>query len=160
MMVKMVDPVDSKKNNENDRFRGSLETNLSVDNKMVAPKGTTVFGRLITAQAASSGQAAQLELDLTDIVINGQTYSLSTSSKQMEGESSGGGEAGRGAGKGAAVGTLTGGLSGVVRGAGIGAIAGNIVGGTTHGEQVNVSAGALVEFNLEHPVSLPATDTK
>src|SRR5579864_6778240 len=112
MMVKMVDPVDSKKNNENDRFRGSLEANLSVDNKMVAPKGTTVFGRLITAQAASSGQAAQLELDLTDIVINGQTYSLSTSSKQVEGESSGGGEAGRGAGKGAAVGTLTGGLSG------------------------------------------------
>jgi hypothetical protein len=156
MMVRMVDPVDSKKNNENDRFKGTLEANLSVDNKVVAPKGTTVFGRLITAQAASSGQAAQLELDLTDIMIDGEMYSLSTSSKQLEGEGSGGGETGRGAGKGAAVGTVTGGLSGAVRGAGIGAIAGNIVGGTTHGEQVNVAAGALVEFTLEHPVSLPA----
>ena len=160
MMVKMVDPVDSKKNNENDRFRGTLEANLTVDNNVIAPKGTTVFGRLITAQAASSGQAAQLELDLTDIMIDGQMYSLATSSKQMEGESAGGGEAGRGAGTGAAVGTLTGGLSGAVRGAGLGAIAGNIVGGTTHGEQVNVSAGALVEFTLEHPVSLPAPHNK
>jgi hypothetical protein len=160
MMVRMVDPVDSQKSNENDRFKGTLEANLSVDNKVVAPKGTTVFGRLITAQAASSGQAAQLELDLTDIMIDGQMYSLSTSSKQLEGERSGGGETGRGAGKGAAVGTVTGGLSGAVRGAGIGAIAGNIIGGTTHGEQVNVAAGALVEFTLEHPVSLPAAHAK
>jgi hypothetical protein len=156
MMVKMIDPVDSKKNNENDRFRGSLETNLSVNSQVVAPKGTTVFGRLITAQAASSGQAAQLELDLTDIVIDGQTYSLTTSSKQVEGESAGGGETGRGAGKGAAIGTVTGGLSGAVRGAGVGAIAGSIVGGSTSGPEVNVSAGALVEFTLKHPVSLPA----
>ncbi len=160
MMVKMIDPVDSKKNNENDRFRGSLEANLSVGNEVVAPKGTTVFGRLVTAQAASSGQRAQLEFDLTDIMIDGQMYSLATSSKQMQGEDAGGGQTGRGAGKGAAIGTVAGGFSGAVRGAGVGAIAGNIAGGTTHGEQVNVPAGALVEFTLEHPVSLPAAQTK
>jgi hypothetical protein len=156
MMVKMIDPVDSKKNNENDRFRGTLEANLTVDNNVIAPKGTTVFGRLVTAQAASSGQAAQLEFDLTDIMIDGQTYSLATSSKQVQGEAAGGGETGRGAGKGAAIGTVAGGFSGAVRGAGIGAVAGSIAGGNTHGEQVNVPAGALVEFTLEHPVSLPA----
>ena len=90
MMVKMVDSVDSERNQANDRFRGSLEANLMAGDVVVAPKGTTVFGRLLTADSAGRS-GGQLEFDLTDIVINGQTYSLSTTSNQAQGGTSSGG---------------------------------------------------------------------
>jgi hypothetical protein len=153
MMVKMVDSVDSERNQVNDRFRGSLEANLMAGDVVVAPKGTTVFGRLLTADSAGRS-GGQLEFDLTDIVINGQTYSLSTTSNQAQGGTGSGGT-GTGARTGAAVGALTGGIGGAVRGAGTGAIVGTAAGGSTSGERVNIPAGTLVEFNLDHPVSLP-----
>ena len=153
IMVKMVDSVDSERNQANDRFRGSLEANLMAGDVVVAPKGSTVFGRLLTADSAGRS-GGQLEFDLTDIVINGQTYSLSTTSNQAQGGTSSGGT-GTGARTGAAVGALAGGIGGAVRGAGTGAIVGTAAGGSTSGERVNIPAGTLVEFNLDHPVSLP-----
>jgi hypothetical protein len=53
---------------------------------VVAAKGTTVFGRLLRAESATGRSGGQLEFDLTDIVINGQTHSLSTSSNQAQGQ--------------------------------------------------------------------------
>jgi len=100
LMVKMVDSVDSERNQANDRFRGSLEANLMAGDVVVAPKGTTVFGRLLTADSAGRS-GGQLEFDLTDIVINGQTYSLSTTSNQAQGGTGSGGT-GTGARTGAA----------------------------------------------------------
>ena len=153
LMVKMVDSVDSERNQANDRFRGSLEANLMAGDVVVAPQGTTVFGRLLTADSAGRS-GGQLEFDLTDIVINGQTYSLSTTSNQAQGGTSSGGT-GTGARTGAAVGALAGGIGGAVRGAGTGAIVGTAAGGSTSGERVNIPTGTLVEFHLDHPVSLP-----
>lgn len=154
LMVRMVDAVDSETSQPDQRFRGSLEANLMAGDVLVAPKGATVFGRLLTAESASGRSGGQLEFDLTDIVINGQTYSLSTSSNQAQGQGSSS-QAGTGATAGGAVGAITGGLGGAIRGAGAGAVAGHVSGGNTRGEKVKVPAGALVEFNLDHPVSLP-----
>jgi len=153
-MVKMLDAVDSETSQPDQRFRGTLEANLMAGDVVVAPKGTTVFGRLLRAEAAAGGSGGQLEFDLTDIVINGQTYSLATSSNQAQGQGSGS-QAGTGASAGAAVGAISGGLGGAIRGAGAGAVAGHVSGGNTRGETVKLPAGTLVEFNLEHPVSLP-----
>ena len=160
MMVRMIDPVDSDRNRENDRFRGSLEANLIVGNVVVAPKGTTVFGRLVSASSAGRRSGGELELDLTDIVIDGQMHSLATSSHQVQGEGSGGeaaSQTARGAGTGAAIGAMAGGASGMGIGAGAGAVAGKISSGNTRGERVNVPANTMVEFTLEHPVQLPVT---
>jgi hypothetical protein len=154
LMVKMIDAVDSDKSQPNDRFRGSLEAPLMAGDTIVAPKGTTVFGRLLTAESSGRGSGGQLEFDLTDIMINGQMHSLATSSNQAEGQSPSG-QTGTGAKTGAAVGAVTGGLGGAMRGAGAGAVAGAISGGTTSGQRVSVPAGTLVEFTLDHPVSLP-----
>ncbi len=157
MMVKMIDAVDSETSNASDRFRGVLEANLMAGNVLVAPKGTTVFGRLITAESAGRTAGGQLELDITDIMINGQMHSLMTTSSQMQGENSRStaGQAARGAGTGAAAGAVVGGGSLASFGARAGAIAGGVSGGTTRGEKVKVPAGSLVEFSLAHPVSLP-----
>jgi hypothetical protein len=155
MMVKMIDPVDSETSRPNDRFRGALEANLMAGNVLVAPKGTTVFGRLLSAESAGRTAGGQLELDITEIVIDGTSHSLRTSSNQVQGQEgeSTASQTARGAGTGAAVGAVVG--TGVGFGARAGAIAGNVAGGSTRGEKVKVPAGALVEFTLDHPVSLP-----
>lgn len=157
MMVKMIDAVNSETSNATDRFRGTLEANLMAGNVLVAPKGTMVYGRLITAESAGRTAGGQLELDITDIMINGQMHSLMTTSSQMQGENSQStaGQAARGAGTGAAVGAVVGGGSLAGFGARAGAIAGGVSGGTTRGEKVKVPAGSLVEFSLAYPVSLP-----
>ena len=156
-MVKMIDAVDSEKSHPDQRFRGSLEANLMAGDVVVALKGTTVFGRLIAVESAGARSGGRLEFDLTDIMINGDTYSLATSSNEVQGEGSGG-QAGTGAKAGAAVGTVAGGVSGAVRGAGAGAVAGHVSSGNAQGETVKVPAGTLVEFTLEYPVSLPVTE--
>jgi hypothetical protein len=156
IMVTMVDAVDSDRSQPDQRFRGTLAANLMAGDTLVAPKGTTVFGRLITAQSSGARSGGQLEFDLTDIMVNGQMFSLATSSNQLEGQS-GSNQSGTGAKVGAAAGALAGGIGGAIGGAGIGAIAGKASSGNTHGEKVKVPAGALVEFTLEHPVSLPVT---
>src|SRR6185369_13107262 len=43
IMVRTVDAVDSETSQPDQRFRGTLETNLTADGVVVAPKGTTVF---------------------------------------------------------------------------------------------------------------------
>jgi hypothetical protein len=154
LMVRTVDAVDSETSQPDQRFRGSLEANLMADGVVVAPKGTTVFGRLISAQSANSRSGGQLEFDLTDIVINGETHSLATTSNEVQGQGSEN-RSGTGARTGAAVGAVTGGVSGAIRGAGAGAVAGKVSSGNTHGEKVTIPAGSLVEFSLDHPVTLP-----
>jgi hypothetical protein len=154
LMVKMTDSVNSETSQPGQRFRGTLETNLTADGALVAPKGTTVFGRLLSAESAGSRSGGLLEFDLTDIEINGQTYSLATSANQAQGASAETG-AGTGARAGAAVGALAGGIGGAVRGAGAGAVAGKVSSGNARGEKVSLPEGTLVEFSLEHPVTLP-----
>jgi hypothetical protein len=157
IMVRMVDAVDSETSQPDQRFRGALETNLMAGDLVVAPKGATVFGRLLAAESAGSRAGGQLEFDLTDIMIDGQTHSLATSSNQVQGQGASGPTASGGAKTGAAVGAVTGGMGGAIRGAGAGAVAGQVSGANTQGEKVKVPAGTLVEFTLDHPVSLPVT---
>jgi hypothetical protein len=154
LVVRMRDSVNSETSQPNQRFRGTLETNLTSDGEVVAPKGTTVFGRLLEAQSAGARSGGVLEFDLTDIQINGQTYSLATSSNQATGAGAATGT-GTGARAGAAVGAITGGVGGAVRGAGAGAVAGKVTSGNARGEKVNIPEGTLVEFSLENPVTLP-----
>ena len=154
IMVRTADAVDSEKSQPDQRFRGSLETDLTAGDVVVAPKGTTVFGRLIAAESAGSRSGGRLEFDLTDIEINGKTYSLATSSNEVQGQNPDS-QSGTGAKAGAAVGGVAGGISGAIRGAGVGAVASKVSQGNAQGETVKIPAGTLVEFTLDHPVSLP-----
>jgi hypothetical protein len=156
IMVRTVDAVDSETSQPDQRFRGSLEANPTANGVTVAPKGTPVFTRLINAQSANGRSGGHLEFEFTDIVINGQTYSLATSSNQAQGEGAGS-QTGTGARTGAAIGAITGGVGGAIRGAGAGAVAGKVSAGNAQGEKVKLPAGTLVEFSLENPVSLPVS---
>jgi hypothetical protein len=75
ILIRTADAIDSSKQKTGFRFTANLETNLQAENTVVAPRGSTVYGRL--AQASSAGRmsgSSELTLELTDIVINGTAY--------------------------------------------------------------------------------------
>jgi hypothetical protein len=153
--------VDSSKQRVGYRFTANLETNLQANDVVVAPRGTTVYGRLANAKSAGrmSG-GAELTLELTDIVINGTAYPLMTSDYEVRSQGQGKKTAGRVVG-GTGLGALIGGIAGGGRGAGIGALAGAAAGTTvsaaTRGQQVAVPSESLLEFRLQQPATLPVT---
>lgn len=133
ILVRTIDPIDSTKQKTGDRFTASLETNLVVDNIVVAPRGATVYGRL--AAASSSGRmsgSSQLSLELTDIVIRGTAYPLLTSTYDIKGKGEGGNTTKK-----------------ILGGAGLGALIGGIAGGGKELESARLQALAL------EPLSLP-----
>jgi hypothetical protein len=161
--IRTIDGVDSDKNHPGDKFLASLEQPLIVNDFTLAPKGASVYGRLQQVQAAGqlTGKS-QLRLALTGIVINGQTYPLSTGDYEVSGKSRGANTAtkvGGGAALGAVIGALAGGGKGAAIGAGVGAGAGTAVQVVTKGDQVHVPSETLLEFTIDQPVSLPVSQS-
>ncbi|HXZ81481.1 MAG TPA: hypothetical protein VEG30_16255 [Terriglobales bacterium] len=157
--VRTIDGIDSTKNRVGDRFQASLEEPLVVDGNVVVPKGADVYGRL--AESKTSGTfsgRSQLRLELTGIVVNGQTVPVLTGDYELSGKSRGASTAKRTVG-GAAVGSVIGALAGGGKGAAIGAGAGAGVGAgseiITKGDQVKVPSETLLEFRLQQAVSIP-----
>ena len=159
VLIRTVDPIDSSKQKPGYRFTASLETNLQSDNLVVARRGTTVYG--VLASASSSGRmkgSSELDLQLTDIVINGTSYPLMTSAYEIKGKGEGSNTAKKVVG-GAGLGALIGGLAGGGKGAGIGVLAGagagTAVASTKKGQQLSIPSESLLEFRLAQPVELP-----
>ena len=159
IMVRTVDAIDSDRNQVGDRFEASLEQPLVIDDLVVVPKGADVYGRLTQATEAGRIQGrSQLRLELTGIVVNGQTIPLFTGEYSLSGSSRGATTAkrvGTGAAVGAVIGALAGGGRGAAIGAGVGAGAGTAVQVMTKGEQVHVPSETLLEFVLQQEVRMP-----
>jgi hypothetical protein len=159
VLIRMIDSVDSSKQQVGYRFTASLETNLQIDNVVVAPRGTTLYGRLENAKSAGRMKGgAELTLELTDIVINGTAYPLLTSTYEVRSEGKGKKTTRRilgGTGLGALVGGIAGGGTGAAIGAVSGAALGTTVAAAKGGKQVSVPSESLLEFQLEQPASLP-----
>ena len=159
ILIRTIDPIDSSKQKTGFRFKASLETNLQLENTVVAERGTTVYGRL--AQASSAGRmsgSSELSLELTDIVINGTPYSLMTSTYEIKGKGEGKKTAGKvlgGAGLGALIGGIAGGGAGAAIGVVAGAAGGTALAASKKGEQLQIPSESLLEFRIEQPVSLP-----
>ena len=160
LLVRMIDGVDSKKNNVGDIFHASLETDLNINGALVARRGTDVYGRLAEAKEAGhfSG-SSELQLELTRIVINGQDYPVVSSDYTLKGKGRGSNTAqkvGGGAVAGAIIGAIAGGGKGAAIGAGAGSAAGAGVQVFTRGQQVKVPSETLLEFRLQQPVTVSA----
>jgi hypothetical protein len=160
LLVRMIDGVDSKKNNVGDIFHASLETDLTINGGLVARKGTDIYGRL--AQAKEAGHlsgSAELQLELMRMVINGQDYPVVSSDYSLKGKGRGANTAqkvGGGAIAGAIIGAIAGGGRGAAIGAGAGSAAGAGVQIFTRGQQVKVPSETLLEFRLQQPVTVAA----
>jgi hypothetical protein len=159
ILIRMVDSIDSSKQKTGYRFTATLETNLQVEDTVVAPRGTTLYGRLAAASSAGKmSGSSELTLELTDVLISGTAYPLLTSTYEVKGKGEGGNTAKKVVG-GAGLGALIGGLAGGGKGAGIGALAGagagTAVAASKKGQQLQIPSETLLEFRLQQPVSLP-----
>jgi len=157
--VRTIDRIDSTKNHVGDRFEASLEEPLTADGNVVVAKGANVYGRL--AESKESGTftgRSQLQLELTGIVINGQTIPVVTGEYELTGKSRGASTAKRTIG-GAAIGSIIGALAGGGKGAAIGAGVGGGAGAgseiITKGDQVKIPSETLLDFTLQQDLSIP-----
>ena len=160
LSIRTIDGIDSTKNHVGDRFQASLEQPLMIGGNVAVAKGADVYGRL--AESKTSGTftgRSQLRLELTGIVINGQTVPLVTGEYELTGKSRGASTAKRTVG-GAAVGSIIGALAGGGKGAAVGAgVGGGLGAGSetiTKGDQVKVPSETLLDFTLQQEVSIPA----
>jgi len=164
LTIRTIDAIDSDRNHVGDKFAATLDQPLYVNDVLVVPKGADVYGRLEEAKEAGHlAGKAQLKLSLTGIVINGQTYALSTGEYELSGKSRTANTAkkvGGGAAVGALIGAVVGGGKGAAIGAGVGAGAGTAVQVATHGEQVHVPSETLLEFALDQPATIPVSQTR
>jgi hypothetical protein len=164
LTVRTIDSIDSDRNRVGDKFAATLDQPLYVNDVLVVPKGADVYGRLEEAKEAGHlAGKAQLRLSLTGIVINGQTYALSTGDYELSGKSRTANTAkkvGGGAAVGALIGAVVGGGKGAAVGAGVGAGAGTAIQVATQGDQVHVPSETLLEFALDQPVTIPVAQAR
>ena len=157
--IRTIDAIDSARNHVGDRFQASLEQPLWVDSNIVVPKGADVYGRLDESKETGTfAGRSQLKLQLTGIVVNGQTLPLVTGEYEVSGKSKGESTAKRTVG-GAAIGSIIGALAGGGKGAAIGAGTGAGVGAgseiITKGDQVKIPSETLLDFTLQQSVTIP-----
>lgn len=156
--VRMTDTLDSGSTEQDSVFHGSLAADLIVDGMVAAPRGSPVIGKVVTAKkAAHFSGSAELGIQLTSISVHGQEIPVVTDTYSQQG-------AGRGkntalkTGGGAVLGALIGAAAGGGKGAAIGAATGGGIGaganGVTRGKEVRIQAEAMVNFNLQTPVSV------
>jgi hypothetical protein len=161
LLVRMIDGVDSSRNNVGDVFHASLETDLYINNTLLARKGTDVYGRLAKVQEAGKlAGSAELELELMRIVIDGHDYPIVSSDYSLKGQGRGSDTAKKvtgGAVVGAIIGAIAGGGKGAAIGAGAGSAAGAGVQVFTKGEKVKVPSETLLEFRLQQPAMVTPT---
>jgi hypothetical protein len=164
LTVRTVDAIDSDRNQVGDKFAATLDQPLYVNDLLVIPKGADVYGRLEEAKEAGHlAGKAQLKLSLTGVVVNGQTYAISTGDYDVSGKSRTANTAkkvGGGAAVGAVIGAIVGGGKGAAVGAGVGAGAGTAVQIATKGDQVHVPSETLLEFALDQPVTIPVSQAR
>ena len=153
MTVRLIDPIDSEKNQTGDTFHATLNAPLSSDGEEAVPAG-----HLASVKSAGkfAGQS-EVVLQLDSISSGGKTYSLQTDQYKKTGSSRGKNTAEK-VGGGAVLGGIIGAIAGGGKGAAIGAAAGAGVGGgvqaATKGQQIKLPSETVLNFTLQAPITV------
>jgi hypothetical protein len=156
--VRLVDPIDSEKNQAGDTFHATLNAPLTSDGDEAVPAGIELTGHLVDVKSASkfAGQS-MVSLQLDSLSYGGKTYNLQTDQYKKQGASRGKNTAEK-VGGGALVGTIIGALAGGGKGAAIGAAAGAGVGGgvqaASKSQQIKLPSETVLNFTLQAPVTV------
>ena len=157
--VRMIDAVDSERDNPGAEFRASLEDPITVGSQVVAPKGADVRVRL--AEEKESGKftgRAELTLQLVSVSINGKVVPVNTTSVSEYSGSRGASTAKKAAAVGAVgaiIGAIAGGGKGAAIGAGAGAAAGAGSGVFMKGQRVKIPSETVLTFTTQQTVKVP-----
>src|SRR5207247_762262 len=152
VVIRMIDSVNSETNKVGETFIAVLDEPISQGGVEVIPRGADVRGRIANVnEAGRIAGSAELGLELTQIIVNGIPYSITTSEYNEVGEGRGGQtakRAGGGAAIGAIIGAIAGGKKGAAIGAGVGAGGATAVQVLTKGEKLNIPSETKLEFTL------------
>ncbi len=156
LSIRLIDTLDSEKNQVGDQFRATLNAPVVIDDEVVIPQDADVQGRVVDVKSAGRyAGAADMVLELTTLSFNGKTYNLSTNQWSRQTKGRGKSTAGK-VGGGAVLGALIGGIAGGGKGAAIGSIAGAGAGGGVatmgKGQQIHLGSEALLSFNLQNSI--------
>jgi hypothetical protein len=126
-------------------FQESLNIDLVVDGKLVAKKGTAVFGRVIESRGGRLFGGEKLTFTFTGIMIGDQEIAIVTDTMGVQG---GQGGTAKTVGAGALIGAAFG-------GAGEGAaIAGGIAILKSRHEHIQIPQGTIAQFKIEKSVEI------
>ena len=150
--------VSSKTSNEGDHFDASLAAPVTVGERVVIPSGARARGTVTVAKSAGKFKGnAELGVTLDSITVNGERYSVRTTSVTEAGKGRGKRTAigaGGGAAVGALIGALAGGGKGAAIGAGAGAGAGTAGAAFTGDRDITIQPETKLNFRLEKPVEI------
>jgi hypothetical protein len=158
MSVRLVDSIDSEKNQVGDTFHAALNAPLSAEGAEAIPAGTDIAGHVVDLKSASkfAGQSVVV-LQLDSITANGRSYTLQTDQYQKEGSSRGKSTAEK-VGGGAILGGIIGAIAGGGKGAAIGSAAGASVGGgaqaASKSQQIKLPSETVLNFTLQAPLTV------
>jgi hypothetical protein len=156
LTVRVASEISSGTAQAGQRFQGNLDADLVAEGRVVATRGTKVYGRVVEAKAGTgTGGKPALTLELTDIEVGGRVVSLATEPVSFSGEAK---KAGKkvlgGAALGAGIGGMIDGGEGAAWGAAAGAVVGVAAAKSSPGNQLAVAAGTALEFRLARPLSV------
>jgi hypothetical protein len=158
ILVRLQQPLDSATNKAGDPFRAILDRNIEVDGVVVAPRGSSVDGRLVQVERAGRVQGrATMTMKLVQLTIENQSYSLQTESLSNEAPSTKKKDAakvGIGAGLGALIGGITGGGKGAAIGSAVGAGAGGATVVATRGDELHFESEHKLTFVLQNDIRI------
>jgi len=158
LAVRLIEPIDTEKNQVGDTFHATLNAPLSSDGEEAVPAGAEVTGHIVDVKSASkfAGKAV-LALQLDVLAYAGKNYKLQTDQYRKEGKARGKNTAEK-VGGGAILGTIIGAVAGGGKGAAIGAAAGAGAGGAVQAasksQAIKLPAETVVNFNLQQPITV------
>jgi hypothetical protein len=156
--IRLMDPIDSEKNQVGDTFHATLNAPLTSDGEEAVPAGIEVTGHVVDVKSASkfAGQSVVV-LQLDSLSSGGKTYSIQTDQYRKQGSSRGKNTAEK-VGGGAVLGGIIGALAGGGKGAAIGAAAGAGAGGgvqaASKSQQIKLPVESVLNFTLQAPVTV------
>ena len=158
LTVRLVDAIDSEKNQTGDTFHATLNAPLTSDGEEAVPAGSNITGHLIEVKSAGkfAGQSSVVA-QLDSLAFGGKTYNLQTDQYKKQGSSRGKNTAEK-VGAGAAIGGIIGAIAGGGKGAAIGAAAGGGLGGgvqaATKSQQIKLPSETVLNFTLQAPITV------
>jgi hypothetical protein len=165
LSIRLNQELNSETAQAGDTFRGSISAPVMIGDTTVIPITADIEGRVVDVKSAGrfAGQS-DLVIELTRLLMNGKTYSLSTDRWSKAGNSRGKSTATK-VGGGAAVGAILGGIFGGGKGAAIGAAAGAGAGtgvsAAGKGQQIILKPETVLNFQLQNSISVvPGSQTK
>jgi hypothetical protein len=156
LMARLAAEINSATAKPNERFQGNLDADLIVDGRVVAIRGSRVYGRVADAKAGTgTGGQPLLVIELTDIDVGGRIVAIATDPNRFTAEGAKGGKKILG---GAVLGAGIGAIIDGSKGAGVGAVVGTAAGvaaaAKTPGNQVSLTPGTSIKFQLARPFSV------